>query len=330
MTNTNVIVTGGAGYIGPHVCKSLSRAGYCPVSIDDLSTGNKSVVYYGPLEIGDIKDRNFVVALMAKYKPEAVIHLAACVNVGEATTDPGKYWNNNLVGSLNLVECSIIAGCKKLIFSSTSAVYGNNTQGMVDEFSPTTPMNAYGASKLAVEALLRDFSNSNGVKCVSFRLFNVAGADPVDDLGESFIKRQHLIPRILDKMAAGGGKFEVFGVNYPTDDGTCIRDYVHVMDIAEAHVLALQSMDTLEGPQIFNLGSGKGYSVLEVISACERVTGYTLKRVYKPRRSGDAINLVAEGMQSRNKLGIQFERSNIKLIIEHSWKWRKIQSDRVN
>ena len=263
-----VLVTGGAGYIGSHACKALAAAGYVPVTLDNLSTGWRDAVKFGPFVGADLLDRAALDAAFAEHKPVAVLHFAALSQVGEAMAEPGKYWRNNVSGSLNLIEAAIDAGCPDFVFSSTCATYGDRDGEVLDEDTPQAPLNAYGASKRAIEDMLADFGASHGLRSVIFRYFNVAGADPDGEVGEHHRPETHLIPLILDAVDGKRDALTVHGTDYPTPDGTCIRDYVHVLDLAHAHIAALDYLRGEERPhRTFNVGTGEGSSVLEVIEA---------------------------------------------------------------
>ena len=267
----HVIVTGGAGYIGSHACKALKTAGYVPVTLDNLSTGWQDAVKFGPFEHVDLMDRTAIDAVFEKYKPIAVMHFAAFSQVGESMQDPAKYWRNNVMGSLNLIEAAADANITKFVFSSTCATYGDQDNVVLDETSAQYPINAYGASKRAVEDILKDFENARGMEHVIFRYFNVAGADPDGEVGEFHQPETHLIPLILQAIDGQRDALTVFGTDYDTPDGTCIRDYVHVCDLVDAHVLGLKWLVEGKGSSIFNLGTGSGFSVREVIDQARRM-----------------------------------------------------------
>ena len=235
-----VLVTGGAGYIGSHACKALAAAGYVPVTLDNLSTGWRDAVKFGPLVQADLMDRAALDAAFAEHRPVAVLHFAALSQVGEAMAQPGKYWRNNVAGSLNLIEAAVAAGCLDFVFSSTCATYGDRDGEVLDEDTPQAPLNAYGASKRAIEDMLVDFGAAHGLRHVIFRYFNVAGADPEGEVGEFHRPETHLIPLILDAVDGRRDALTIHGTDYPTADGTCIRDYVHVMDLVDAHVAGLE------------------------------------------------------------------------------------------
>lgn len=268
----NILVTGGAGYIGSHACKALAAAGYTPITFDNLSTGWQDAVKFGPFEQGDLLDRARLDQVFAKYKPTAVMHFAAFSQVGEAMTDPGKYWRNNVSGSLNLIETAVGAGCLDFVFSSTCATYGDQDGVVLDENSAQFPTNSYGASKRAIEDILDNFGASHGLKSVIFRYFNVAGADPEAEVGEFHQPETHLIPLMLDAIDGKRAALTIFGTDYDTPDGTCIRDYVHVCDLVDAHVLGVKWLEQGKGSRVFNLGTGNGFSVREVVDNSRAVT----------------------------------------------------------
>ena len=270
----HILVTGGAGYIGSHACKALKQAGFTPVVYDNLVTGWKDAVKFGPFEQGDLTDRARLDQVFAKYQPAAVVHFAALSQVGEAMSQPGRYWANNVGGSLNLIEASVAAGCLDFVFSSTCATYGEHDNVVLDEDTPQHPLNAYGASKRAVEDILKDFEAAYGLNSVIFRYFNVAGADPEAEVGEFHRPETHLVPLMLDAIEGKRGALTVFGTDYDTPDGTCIRDYVHVCDLVDAHVLGLKWLQDDKGSRVFNLGTGTGFSVREVIDQSRSVTNH--------------------------------------------------------
>jgi UDP-arabinose 4-epimerase len=299
----NILVTGGAGYIGSHACKALANAGYMPITYDNLVYGHEWAVKWGPLEIGDIADRNRLDAVIKKYQPEAVMHFAAYAYVGESVQDPGKYYRNNVAGTLTLLEAMHDHGIDKLIFSSTCATYGVPEQVPISEDHPQRPINPYGMSKLMIEQILRDFDNAHGLRSISLRYFNAAGADPDGEIGESHDPETHLIPLVLDAAAGIRPVITVFGDDYDTPDGTCIRDYIHVSDLADAHVLALQALESGASTIAYNLGNGIGFSVREVIQAVERVIRRAVPFKIGPRREGDPSHLVGDAALVRRELG---------------------------
>ena len=320
---SHVLVTGGAGYIGSHACKMLAARGHVPVCVDNLSTGWKAAVKYGPLVEADLTDRAALDAAFARYRPVAVMHFAAFSLVGEAMADPGKYWRNNTLGSLTLVEAALAAGCRDIVFSSTCATYGEHDGVTLDEATPQRPLNAYGSSKRAVEEILRDFGQSHGLNAVIFRYFNVAGADPEGEIGEAHDPETHLIPVILQAIDGARPELVMHGDDYATPDGTCIRDYVHVMDLIEAHVLGLDWLAAGRGARVFNLGTGSGFSVREVIAAAEEVTGRKVPHRIGPRREGDATRLVSGSQRAAADLGWTPRRSTLRQMIGDAWTWHR-------
>ena len=317
----NVLVSGGAGYIGSHACKALARAGFQPVVFDNLSTGWAEAVKFGPLVRGDLMDRAAIDAALAEYKPVAVMHFAALSLVGESMTDPAKYWRTNVNGSLNLIEATVAAGIKNFVFSSTCATYGDQDGVVLNEQTPQYPINAYGGSKQAIEGILRDFGSAFGLNHVIFRYFNVAGADPDGELGEQHRPETHLIPLMLEAVQGTRPALTVYGDDYPTRDGTCVRDYVHVMDLVEAHVLGLRWLLDGRGTRAFNLGTGNGFTVREVIDASRSVTNREVPIVQGARRPGDAAALVSGSERAISELGWQPSRSSLPQMIGDAWQW---------
>ena len=272
MDEQKVLVTGGAGYIGSHACKALQQSGFTPVTFDNLVTGWRDAVKFGPLEQGDLLNKGDLDRVFEKHSPVAVMHFAALSQVGESMLKPGLYWQNNVMGSLNLIQAAVDHGCMDFVFSSTCATYGDQDDVVLDEDSMQHPINAYGASKRAVENILADYQATYGLNQVIFRYFNVAGADPEAEIGEFHQPETHLIPLILDAVNGKRDALTIFGTDYDTPDGTCIRDYVHVCDLVEAHVLGLKWLQEGRGSRVFNLGTGGGFSVLEVVEHVRQVT----------------------------------------------------------
>jgi UDP-glucose 4-epimerase len=322
MTKT-VLVTGGAGYIGSHACKALRAAGFTPVTFDNLSTGWEDAVKFGPFENGDLLDRARLDEVFAKHKPVAVMHFAAFSQVGESMTDPGKYWRNNVMGSLQLIEAAADAGCLNFVFSSTCATYGDQDNVVLDENSVQLPINSYGASKRAIEDILANFEQSHGMKSVIFRYFNVAGCDPEGEVGEFHQPETHLIPLMLDAIAGKRDALTIFGTDYETPDGTCIRDYVHVCDLVDAHVLGLNWLEKDKGSRIFSLGTGSGFSVREVIDHSRSVTNKEVPYVEGDRRPGDCTKLVSGSERAIKELGWTPDRSNLQTMIKDAWNWHQ-------
>ncbi|MES2665083.1 MAG: UDP-glucose 4-epimerase GalE [Pseudomonadota bacterium] len=316
-----VLVTGGAGYIGSHACKALRAAGFTPVVFDNLNTGWREAVKFGPFVQGDLLDRAALDAAFAAHRPVAVMHFAALSLVGESMSDPGKYWRANVGGSLNLIEAAVAAGVRHFVFSSTCATYGDQDGVMLDEDTPQHPINAYGASKRAIEDILQNFRVSHGLNHVIFRYFNVAGADPEGELGEQHVPETHLIPLMLDAVAGKRAALTVFGQDYPTPDGTCVRDYVHVMDLVAAHVLGLRWLLAGKASRVFNLGSGRGFSVREVIDHSRAVTNAEVPVVQGARRAGDAAALVSGSVRASEELGWEPAHSSLRQMIGDAWAW---------
>ena len=320
---SNVLVTGGAGYIGSHACKALKAAGFTPVTYDNLVTGWKDAVKFGPFEQGELSDRSRLDAVFAQYRPVAVMHFAALSQVGEAMSEPGRYWRNNVEGSLTLIEAATAAGCLNFVFSSTCATYGEHDNVVLDEGTPQEPLNAYGASKRAVEDILRDFGAAYGLKSVIFRYFNVAGADPEGEVGEHHRPETHLIPVMLEAIDGKRPALTINGTDYDTPDGTCVRDYVHVMDLVDAHVLGLKWLQDGKESRVFNLGTGDGFSVREVIDASRAVTNREVPHSEGPRRAGDATKLVSGSTRAAAELGWTPERSTMPQMIADAWRWHQ-------
>ena len=316
-----VLVTGGAGYIGAQACKALTAAGFTPVTFDNLSTGWEAAVKFGPFVQGDLTNPADLQAAFAQYRPVAVLHFAALSLVGDSMSDPGTYWRVNVTGALNLIEASLAAGCRNLVFSSTCATYGDQDGVLLDEDSVQRPINSYGASKRAIEDMLANFGASHGLNHVIFRYFNVAGCDPEGEIGEQHVPETHLIPLMLDAVAGKRPALTVFGSDYPTRDGTCIRDYVHVMDLVAAHVLGLRWLLDGRGNRVFNLGTGTGFSVREVIDHSRAVTNRDVPIVEGARRAGDAVALVSGSARAMQELGWEPTRSNLRDMIGDAWTW---------
>ena len=317
-----VLVTGGAGYVGSHACKALRQAGWTPVTYDDLSTGWRDAVRYGPFEQGDILDRDRLDAAFARHRPVAVMHFAARALVGEAIRDPGPCWRTNVQGTLTLLEAAAAAGVEGLVFSSTCAVYGEQDGLTLDEDCERAPKGAYGASKRAAEDLIADFEVAHGLRHVIFRYFNVAGADPEGELGERHDPETHLIPLVLRAVAGGGAGLVIHGEDYDTPDGTAVRDYIHVSDLARAHVSGLEWLLEKQPSRAFNLGSGTGHSVREVIAAAGSITGRPVPHRVGPRRPGDPQRLVSGSVRAEADLGWR-PRHDLRAMIADAWRWQE-------
>jgi UDP-arabinose 4-epimerase len=319
----NVLVVGGAGYVGAHSCKSLSRAGFSPVVFDNLSTGHENFVQWGPLVRGDIGDAQAVLQAIQMHRVKAVLHFAASAYVGESVTDPQKYYENNVAGTLTLLNAMREADCRNLIFSSSCAVYGEPAQQPICETTPRNPVNPYGRSKLMVEMIAQDYERAYGLKSIILRYFNASGADPAGQLGELRDPETHLIPRAMMAIQGYLTDFSVFGCDYATHDGSPIRDYIHVSDIADAHVVALQRLLASGAGGAFNLGTGRGYSVKQVLDAIALETGEELKVVKGPRRSGDPSMLVADPSLAKRDLNFEPRLSDLKTVVATAWSWHR-------
>ena len=319
----SVLVTGGAGYIGAHACKALAGAGYTPITYDNLVYGHPQSVKWGPLEEGDIGDSRRLENVLQKYTPIAVMHFAAYAYVGESVENPAKYYRNNVAGTLKLLESMKNCGINKIIFSSTCATYGMPEQIPIAENHPQNPINPYGRSKLVIEWILRDFAVAYDLKFVSLRYFNAAGADPNAETGEDHTPETHLIPLMLDVALGKRNQLEIFGTDYDTPDGTCIRDYIHVSDLADAHLLALEYLRDGGQSNVFNLGNGDGFSVREVIATAMSITGCDIPCVESDRRPGDPLVLIGSSDKIQKKMGWNPVHNSLDSIIETAWQWQK-------
>ena len=318
-----ILVTGGAGYIGSHACKILQRYGFTPVTFDNLVTGWSDAVKFGPFERGNLLNAAEVNRVFKEHAPVAVMHFAALSQVGESIQKPGEYWQNNVMGSLNLIQAAVDHGCMDFVLSSTCATYGDQDGVMLDESSPQYPINPYGASKRAVEDILTDYKIAYGLNHVIFRYFNVAGADPEAEIGEFHKPETHLIPLILDALDGKRDALTIFGTDYDTPDGTCIRDYVHVCDLVEAHVLGLKWLQEGRGSGVFNLGTGDGFSVREVVDQAWHVTNRPVPIIEGARRPGDCTKLVSGSSRAVSELGWSASKSNLKQMITDAWRWHQ-------
>jgi UDP-arabinose 4-epimerase len=324
----NILVTGGAGYVGSHACKALAEAGYAPVTFDNLVFGHRWAVRWGPLIQGDILDREALDRLFREFKPHAVMHFAAFAYVGESMADPGKYYRNNVAGTLTLLEAMRDHAVDKLIFSSTCAVYGHPTSIPVSEDHPCNPVSHYGASKWMVERMLDDFSAAHALRSIRLRYFNAAGADPAGEIGESHDPETHLIPLVLAAAADARATITIHGAGHGTPDGTCIRDYVHVADLARAHVLALQALESGAAGTAYNLGNGQGFSVRQVIEVARQVTARPIATTVGPARAGDPAQLVGDASRIRRELGWQPRHADLGEIVETAWRWHTANASR--
>lgn len=317
----NIIVTGGAGYIGSHACKALKAAGYTPITIDNLITGWRDAVKFGPFEQVDLCDRDQLDPIFEKYKPAAVMHFAALSQVGESMKEPEKYWRNNVLGSLNLIEACVKHDVKNFVFSSTCATYGDQDNVVLDENSTQLPINSYGASKKAVEEILWNMEQAYDLNSVIFRYFNVAGADPDGEIGEFHQPETHLVPLILQAIDGQRDALTIFGTDYETPDGTCIRDYVHVCDLVDAHILGLRHLEGGGASSVFNLGTGSGFSVRAMIKEAGAITNRPVPVVEGDRRPGDCTKLVSGSQKAKDVLGWNPQRSTPKEMITDAWRW---------
>jgi UDP-arabinose 4-epimerase len=319
----SVFVTGGAGYIGSHACKILARAGYQPVVFDNLSRGHREAVRWGPLVVGDLADREELVKALKTHRVAAVMHFAAFAYVGESVTDPSLYYRNNLAGTLSLLEAMRQAGVDKIVFSSTCATYGNPDSIPIRETAPQLPVNPYGETKLAIERALRWYGEAYHLRSVSLRYFNAAGADPEGDIGELHEPETHLVPLVLQAALGQRSHIDIYGTDYPTADGTAIRDYIHVEDLAEAHLRALDHLLAGRESAAVNLGTGRGHSVREVIAAAEAVSGRAVPSREAARRAGDPPILVADPGFAAERLGWRAQHSDLHTIIRTAFAWHE-------
>jgi UDP-glucose 4-epimerase/UDP-arabinose 4-epimerase len=328
MTDTPaILVAGGAGYIGSQTCKALKQAGYLPVTLDNLSTGYEQAVKFGPLVKGDLRDTALVQATVRQYDIQGAIHFAAYSLVGESVRDPAKYYDNN-VGAANTFASALIgAGVEAFVFSSTAATYGVPTASPIPEDHPTVPINPYGASKLAFEGALRWLGEAHPFRWIALRYFNAAGADLGGEVGESHEPESHLIPNLCKAVYGTGPALTVFGQDYPTPDGTPIRDYIHVVDLAQAHVLAIRRLmakDASGGEGgIFNVGTGEGATVMQIIAAAEAVLGQKVPYSVGPRRAGDPPSLVADATRLKSVFGWSAKHSDLQTIIRTAARWQR-------
>lgn len=316
-----VLVTGGAGYIGSHVCKALAAAGYLPVSYDDLRTGHAELVKWGPLELGDVADVVRVRDVVARYAITACMHLASSAYVGESVSFPERYWRNNVIGGTLLVDALVSSGVRHIVFSSSCAVYGESGGAALTEQTPRAPINPYGHTKLAIEWLLADRAAAGALEYVALRYFNAAGCDPDGETGEWHEPEPHIIPLLLQTALGQREAFTIFGNDWPTPDGTCIRDFVHVADIAQAHILALCALQSGLRSEAFNLGSGTGFSVRQVHAVCEQVCARPIRLLEHPRRAGDAAQLVAAAAHAHRHLGWQQTIPDLSAMVQSAWHW---------
>jgi UDP-glucose-4-epimerase GalE len=320
-----VLVTGGAGYIGAHACKALAQAGYTPIVFDNLSRGHRAAVRWGPLVEGELADGERLCAAIGQYRVRAVMHFAAFAYVGESVGDPGLYYRNNLGGSLSLLDAMRAGGVDNMVFSSTCATYGIPGRTPITEAAPQLPVNPYGETKLAIERALHWYGEAYGLRSVSLRYFNAAGADPDGEIGERHEPETHLVPLVVQAALGRRPAIDIFGTDYPTPDGTAIRDYVHVTDLAAAHLRALEYLLAGRGSIALNLGTGRGHSVHEVVTAAEAVTGRPIPQRLAARRPGDPPALVADPTRATEVLGWRAQISDLPTIIASALAWHTRQ-----
>ena len=318
-----ILVTGGAGYIGSHAVYELSKKGYEVVIIDSLEKGHKEAILAGKLYVGNLRDEELLKNVFTENKIEAVIHFAAYSLVGESVEKPEKYYENNLVSTMKLLNAMKEYGCKYIVFSSTAAVFGEPDSIPITEQNAKNPTNTYGETKLSMEKMLKWYDVAYGIKSVALRYFNAAGADVSGKIGEDHTPETHLIPLVLNVALGKRESIKIFGDDYPTEDGTCIRDYIHVTDLANAHILALEYLKKNNISDVFNLGNGKGYSVRQVIDTARKVTGVEIKEEISPRRNGDPAILIATSEKAQNVLGWKPMYNSLETIIETAWKFHK-------
>jgi UDP-glucose-4-epimerase GalE len=319
----NILVTGGAGYIGAHCCKELSTRGYHPIVFDNLCKGHREHVRWGQFFQGDTGSAEQLDECFSRFTIDAVMHFAGYIEVGESVADPQRYYANNVAGTLQLLQAVVRHGIRHFVFSSSAAVYGSPQRVPIDEEHPTLPLNPYGWTKLMAEIMLADFERAYGLRWMALRYFNAAGADAAAEIGERHEPESHLIPRILDAALDGCRPVQVYGSDYPTADGSCIRDYIHVTDLARAHVLAVEHLLAGKPGGAFNLGQGQGYSVMEVFRKAAAVTGREFPVETAPRRPGDAAVLIASNQKARELLGWMPEHSSLENIIASAWRWHQ-------
>lgn len=316
-----ILVAGGAGYIGSHMLRMLDKLGHSVVTFDDLSTGFREAVLAGEFVQGSLHDKVALKILFSAHQFDVIVHFAGSIAVGESVRDPAKYYQNNLAGTLNLLDAMHMHGVNKIVFSSTAAIFGNPQYVPIDEAHPQAPINPYGMTKWVTERILRDYDVAYGLRSVSLRYFNAAGASPDALLGERHDPETHLIPLALRAAKGTSPELTVFGTDYDTPDGTCIRDYIHIVDLCDAHVLALQHLMSGGDSRAYNLGNGQGYSVKEVIKVAEKVCGISVPVKYGPRRAGDPPRLVADASQIKKDWGWSPRYGSLETIIEHAWQW---------
>lgn len=318
-----ILVTGGAGYIGSHMVKTLLALGIEVVTMDDLSSGHREAIAGGEFVRGDIGDRASIDEVLRRTRFDAIMHFASLIQVGESVREPTKYYRNNLTATLTLLDAALAAGVNRFVFSSSAAIFGEPKYTPIDEAHPKAPISPYGFSKLAVERVLADYEHAYGLHSISLRYFNAAGADPEGARGEAHDPETHLIPLVLQAASGRRGSVKIYGDDYPTADGTCVRDYVHVVDLCDAHLLALEYLQRTDGSAAFNLGNSQGYSVKQVIEAAERVVGRSIPVERHARRAGDPAILVADSARAQAELGWRPRFNDIDTIVRHAWQWEQ-------
>jgi UDP-arabinose 4-epimerase len=320
---TSILVTGGAGYIGSHTCKALRQAGFAPVTYDNLERGNREAVKWGELEIGDLTDGARLRAAFARHRPAACIHFAALAYVGESNTNPEAYHQNNIGGTAALLEVLHEQGIRHMVFSSSCVVYGAPKIVPIPEDTPPAPINPYGVTKMVCERMLHESAAAFALNFMALRYFNAAGADPDGEIGECHVPETHVIPLLLDAAAGAAKEFTILGDDYPTADGTCVRDYIHVTDLADAHVKALRALFDGGGNAAVNIGTGRGWSVRELVDTARAVTQRDIPLRVGPRRPGDPPALVADARRARDLLGWRPRYPDLATQVAHAWAWRQ-------
>lgn len=319
----NVLVVGGAGYIGSHMVNLLGANGICVTTLDDLSSGRREAVTYGELVVGNLGDRQLLDKLLSGTTFDAVMHFAAYIDVGESVADPAKYYQNNVVNTKVLLDAMRTYAVRNFIFSSTAAIFGEPEQQQIDESHPQNPINPYGRSKFMVEQILGDYDAAYGLKSVCLRYFNAAGADPHGEIGECHDPESHLVPLVLQAASGRRKNITIFGSDYGTPDGTCVRDYIHVVDLCDAHLLALRALAGRSESRVYNLGNGNGFSVREVIDTACAVAGREIPVVHGDRRAGDPARLVADASRAKKELGWSPKFADLDAIVTHAWHWEQ-------
>ena len=319
----NILVTGGAGYIGSHTCKVLAQRGYQPIVFDNLKRGSRAAVKWGPLIVGDVMNKQELRQAIDRFEIDAVLHFAALAYVGESVENPARYFRNNVASTISLLEAMAQTGVANLVFSSTCAVYGIPAQVPISEDTPTNPVNPYGETKLQTERMLPWFGKAHGLKWVALRYFNAAGADPEGEIGANHDPETHLIPLAIQAALGVAPPLKIFGTDYPTPDGTAVRDYIHVTDLADAHVRALDHLREKRESGVFNLGTERGLSVRQIVDGVRSVSGKDMPAIESPRRDGDPPMLIANAARARTVLGWQPRLSDVTTIVETAYAWER-------